>query len=119
MRALRKLVLGETVGAAGRRRARARRRRWRSTRSAGSWWEDGGGFILLALVVAVLAVVARSRAPAALRGTGSKGVQHGGPAASENDGAVGSSRIASSVAMRSGHATPGSSCRQIGSSAGR
>ena len=56
MRALRKLVLGETVAlpvgvalvlAVGARAARAR---------AGEWWPEAGGFILLALVVAVLAV---------------------------------------------------------------
>ena len=60
MRALRKLVLGETVAlpvgvalvvAAG----------LVLEAVAGSWWEDAGGFILLALVVAVLAV---SLAPA-------------------------------------------------------
>ena len=60
MRALRKLVLGETialpvgvalvlvVGLA-------------LEALAGAWWEDAGGFVLLALVVAVLAV---SLAPA-------------------------------------------------------
>ena len=60
MRALRKLVLGETVAlpvgvllvllAALALEA-----------LGGSWWEDGGGFVLLALVVAVLVV---SLAPA-------------------------------------------------------
>jgi len=60
MRALRKLVLGETVAlpvgvalvvAAG----------LVCEAVAGSWWEDAGRFVLLALVVAVLAV---SLAPA-------------------------------------------------------
>ena len=58
MRALRKLVFGETValpvGVALVLLAGA-------GASAASWWEEAGGFILLALVVAVLAV---SLAPA-------------------------------------------------------
>ena len=55
MRALRKLVFGETVAlpvgvglvlAAG----------LALEALAGSWWEEAGGFVLLALVVAVLTV---------------------------------------------------------------
>ena len=60
MRALRKLVLGETValpvGVALVLACRAGAEAY-----AGSWWEEDGGFVLLALVVAVLAV---SLAPA-------------------------------------------------------
>jgi hypothetical protein len=60
MRALRKLILGETValpvGVALVLVLALALDAW-----AGSWWPDAGGFILLALVVAVLAV---SLAPA-------------------------------------------------------
>jgi hypothetical protein len=55
MRALRKLVFGETVAlpvGVGLLLAFALAMyEW-----AGEWWSDAGGFILLALVVAVLAV---------------------------------------------------------------
>ena len=55
MRALRKLVLGETValpvGVGLVLAAALALDAW-----AGSWWSDFGGFVLLALVVAVLAV---------------------------------------------------------------
>ena len=60
MRALRKLVLGETValpvGVALAARVGAR-----AARVAPSWWRDDGGFVLLALVVAVLAARWRPR----------------------------------------------------------
>jgi hypothetical protein len=58
MRALRKLVLGETVALpAGVALVLA----LGLALQGRSWWEDAGGFILLALVVAVLAT---SLAPA-------------------------------------------------------
>jgi hypothetical protein len=63
MRALRKLVLGETVALpAGVALVVAAGLVLEAV--AGSWWEDAGGFVLLALVVAVLAV---SLAPARRR----------------------------------------------------
>jgi hypothetical protein len=55
MRALRKLVLGETVALpVGVALVVATGLVLEAV--AGSWWEDAGGFVLLALVVAVLAV---------------------------------------------------------------
>jgi hypothetical protein len=55
MRALRKLILGETIalpaGVAVLLAIALALDEW-----AGSWWTDAGGFIVLALAVAVLAV---------------------------------------------------------------
>jgi hypothetical protein len=54
MRALRKLVLGETVALpVGVALVLAAGLVLRDV--AGEWWQDDGGFVLLALVVAVLA----------------------------------------------------------------
>jgi hypothetical protein len=55
MRALRKMVLGETVALpVGVALVLAAGLVLREV--GGDWWEDDGGFVLLALVVAVLAV---------------------------------------------------------------